>query len=71
MDESKGLFRSVDGDVSSKRVAGFALVALGVGTMLAGGITQNAVLVGVGQSYLITGGGLLGVTAFEHIGSHR
>lgn len=66
--ENKGVFNSPQGDVSSKRVAGFVFGGLGIVSMLYGGFAGNALMVDVGTTFLIAAGGLLGVGVLEHIG---
>lgn len=65
--EGKGVFDSPQGDVSSRRIAGYVLAPLGVVAMVYGGVTGNELLVRVGQSFLYTGGILLGLGTLDHL----
>ena len=72
------LFKDRDGNTSSKRVAGFALVVLGVVFLLFIGITSifktiadPRTALAVGTTIISVGGGLLGVGVLEHLGGPR
>ena len=61
------LLRSPQGDLSSKRVAGYFLGVWGVVCMTWGALAHNADLMSAGRTFLITGAGLLGVGVVEHM----
>ena len=67
MTEEKGLFRSPQGDVSSKRVVGFALIVVGVVAGFVGAGISNVLLVDYAKWIVGFGSGLVGVGVLEHL----
>jgi hypothetical protein len=67
MTEDKGLLRSPQGDVSSKRVAGLVLIVIGVTAGFVGAGIGNALLVDYAKWIVGFGSGLLGLGMFEHL----
>ena len=61
------LWKSPQGDDSSKRVMGFILCPLGVLVMIIAGAVVNPLLVEVGTRFLYVGGVLLFGGVFEHL----
>lgn len=65
----KGLFNSVSGDLSSKRVMGFVYLAVGLLMALVDQFTKyNIESFEIWASILITEGSLLGLGLFEYFG---
>ena len=60
------LLKSPQGDTSSKRVAGIALVAVGLGWGLWGSIRGTPLMVEYARWVVVSGAALLGIGVFEH-----
>ena len=65
--EIKSLVTSPQGDVSSKRVAGIILIAIGVGWGLWGSLRGTSLMVQYAQWIVGFGAGLIGVGVVEHL----
>lgn len=63
-----GLFKSVNGDVSSKRVAGFILILSAIAFSGAGVATGNSLALEAAKPMLYSGVAALGVGVAERFG---
>lgn len=65
--EKLGVFDSPQGDTSSKRIAGIALVVLGIVAGIVGAWVGNALMVDYSKYVVGLGAGLLSVGVLEHL----